>query len=357
MHQIKLIIIVSIVILLNLILPITSVSNDNPITFDQEIMIDQFQENASYEQPIHSNIKAAQSFIPSKSPLTQIEIKISKPRKTDFPLILSIKRNLTDSSLISSFIPAEQIPFFSHWIRFNITDIDVVEGETYYLIVSSNTPSENPYRWYYDYHTTFDPYSKGKLYRSSDSGMSWEKIETDNDFIDAAFRTYTYNGHVDLVCTGFLNWTANVSRNKTDPIQLSGSFTVENNGTPFSKLDWEIISWPSWGTWEFSQMNQTGLQPENGPTTVTVDVEGPSTNFPDTYEGKVIIRNKNNKNDSCTIRARLVTAKEKEEHQQESFFPYFFKSFLNKISDVTESSWMKPKDIGYLSYFFIVYKV
>jgi hypothetical protein len=294
----------------------------------------------------------AQSFTPTMSPLTKVEIKLNKPRKTEDGIFVSIRKELNGSDLTSKIIPATDIPFFVYWIEVDFSDIDVTVGEPYYIVLLSSTPSEESYRWRFDYGEEVNPYQNGSMYRSADDGETWDTVESDFDFVDATFRTYSYESHVDLVCNGFLNWTANVSRNESDPILLTGSFTVENVGTPLSKLDWEIISWPGWGTWEFSQMNQTGLQPENGPNTDLVNVEGPSTNLPDTYEGKVIIRNQQNKNDTCIIRARLVTSKEKEDEQR-TVFSLLLKSFFSKINDITETFWMQPNDFCYLPYFFI----
>lgn len=334
-----------------LVIPLSSLTV-NPQPYDPVEIPDQSQETGPFEQSVHSEIMLAQGFTPTRSPLTKVEIKLNKPHKTENGIFVSIRKDLNGSDLTSKVISATDIPYFVYWIEVDFSDIDVTPGEMYYIVLLSSTPSEQSYRWRFDYDEEINPYQNGSMYRSADDGDTWSPVESDFDFVDATFRTYTYDSHVDLVCNGFLNWTANVSKNESDPILLTGSFTVENVGTPLSKLDWEILSWPGWGTWEFSPMNQTGLQPEKGPTTVSVNVEGPSTNLPDTYDGKVIIRNKNNKNDSCIVRARLVTSKEKEDEQQESLFSMFLKSFLNKINDVTESIWMQPNDFWYLPYFF-----
>ncbi|MDG6218779.1 MAG: hypothetical protein QCI00_05010 [Candidatus Thermoplasmatota archaeon] len=299
--------ILSIIILLTMILPLTSFSTENTFSFDPEIVIDQSQENASYQQTIHANILVAQSFTPSMTPLTTIDFLICKQQKTELPLVISVKKTLNGPSLASTVIPAEDIPFFTHWIQADITDIDIIPGETYYIIVSTSSPSETPYRLYYDFSATTDPYPGGKLYHSLNFGSTWEQLETENDFIDATFRTYSYDSKSVLSCEGLLNWT-NVQSGQDN---LTGFFTVKNTGTPFSRLNWRILTWPYWGTWQFSLTNSSNLKPEDGPLTITINVIAPDSIFPSTYNGKIIIINEEDHNETCIIQAYLTTPKSK----------------------------------------------
>lgn len=294
-----------ILFLISTLYPLHANTNEiTPFTNIEEIIDQQFQ-NDTYQESLHSNVLLAQSFTPSLSPLTKIDIKINKPRKTESPLMVSVKQNLTKASLASVLIPAESIPFFSYWIMADITDIEVTPGEIYYIVVSTSSPSETPYRWYFDYSEDIDFYSRGKMYRSMDGGSQWETIETEYDYIDATFRTYTYKSHTEMVCEGFLNWT----EVKPGQDNLTGSFSVSNMGTPFSKLNWKILTWPGWGTWNFSEKNGSNLRPEDGKYTVTINVVAPSSNVPDTYQGKIIIVNEDDVNDTCEIQANMVTPK------------------------------------------------
>jgi hypothetical protein len=54
--------------------------------------------------------------------------------------------------------------------------------------------------------------------------------------------------------------------------KISGIFTIENSGEPLSNLDWEIIEYPDWGSWEFSQSEGENLKPQSGPVTIEVSV-------------------------------------------------------------------------------------
>ncbi len=96
----------------------------------------------------------------------------------------------------------------------------------------------------------------------------------------------------DLDCNGCLCWT------EVEPGAIvTGSFTVENIGDPESLLDWEIESYPDWGTWTFDPDSGTGLKPEDGPVTIEVEVIWPE----ETNGGEIKIVNCENPDDFCTI--------------------------------------------------------
>jgi hypothetical protein len=302
------------------------IETDHIILIDPELKLDQYQENDTYEISFHSHIELAQGFTPSMTPLTKIEIEINKPRKTTTGFTLSIRDSLEGRNLASKSIGAEDIPFFINWIEFDINDIDVTPGETYYIVLQSDTSSETPYRWRFDYSDTGDIYSKGKMYRLYTTG-EWEKMETDTDYVDASFRSYTYYPEIDLVCEGYLNWS-NVTPAQEN---LTGFFTVRNDGTPYSQLNWKIQTWPSWGTWTFSKLNGKNLRPEDGLTYVNINVEAPHINVPDEYLGKIIIINEQDENDSEIISARLITQKNKQKPMDFNSFITFFYHETNDI--------------------------
>ena len=75
----------------------------------------------------------------------------------------------------------------------------------------------------------------------------------------------------DLNCEGDLCW-ADISPGAT----ITGDFTVENIGEPGSLLNWEIESYPDWGTdWTFNPDSYEGLTPEDGPIIVDVELIAP----------------------------------------------------------------------------------
>jgi len=102
-------------------------------------------------------------------------------------------------------------------------------------------------------------------------------------------------------CEGDLDWI-DVEPGAT----VTGNFTVENIGATGSELNWEIDTYPEWGTWTFTPDSGTGLTPEDDPVTIEVEVVAPED--PETeFKGSVKIVNTDNVNDSCTIDASLIT--------------------------------------------------
>lgn len=287
---------------------IAELENVHMLTGGPEYVLDQYQINGVFKENIHSKVSLAQSFTPTVTPLTKIEVKIEKPRKTTSGLVLSIRHTLTSSDLVVYSIPADDIPYYTNWIECDIRDLDVVVGSTYYIILRSSTSSEYPYRWIFEYDDLDDIYSNGSMYRYYIPSDHWEMMQTELDFIDVCFRTYSYIPIVDLVGEGFMNWTDV----KPGQDNLTGFFTVRNNGTPYSRLDWKITQWPSWGNWTFSKSNGSGLRPEDGSFVVNVYVVAPTINVPDEYTGKIVIVNAHDENDTVVIQAQLVTRKAKD---------------------------------------------
>jgi len=90
-----------------------------------------------------------------------------------------------------------------------------------------------------------------------------------------------------------------------DSVQV-GFIRLHNAGTLGSKLDWEIIAWPDWGTWTFEPRNGYDLTPTDGPIIVNVSVRAPNQEY-QSFSGNIQIRNTNDENDSVTLPVRLTT--------------------------------------------------
>ncbi len=87
---------------------------------------------------------------------------------------------------------------------------------------------------------------------------------------------------------------------------ITDNFTVENVGESFSRLDWEIDEYPTWGTWSFDQLEGDNLRPEDGAIAVELTVIVP--NEEDTeFNGELKIVNKQNSSDFCTIDISIAT--------------------------------------------------
>jgi len=109
-----------------------------------------------------------------------------------------------------------------------------------------------------------------------------------------------------VCCQGSLNWP-DVTAGST----VTGSFDVSNCGDDGSELDWEVDSFPEWGTdWTFTPSSGTGLTPAAGWQTVQVEVTAPSETNSD-FTGKVKIINSNNPADFCEIDVVLNTPRAK----------------------------------------------
>jgi len=105
----------------------------------------------------------------------------------------------------------------------------------------------------------------------------------------------------DVDCTGSLTWTE-IEPGST----IHGSFTIENIGEPKSCLNWEVQSWPEWGTFSFNPIYGYNLTPENGSITVNVTVSVPLEENSE-FNGNVTIVNSENNSDYELIPIYLTT--------------------------------------------------
>lgn len=104
----------------------------------------------------------------------------------------------------------------------------------------------------------------------------------------------------DLFCDGDFNWN-DVKPGET----VTGFITVENVGDPDSLLDWEVESYPDWGTWSFNPNNGFDLLAGDS---VTIDVEVVAPNEEEKeFTGEIVLVNIENNSDICTIQVSLVT--------------------------------------------------
>ncbi len=109
----------------------------------------------------------------------------------------------------------------------------------------------------------------------------------------------------DLRSVSSLSWS-NVKPGSVN----QGSFHIENVGAEGSLLDWYIIEWPDWGNWTFNPDHGEDLAPADGLQTVTVVVTAPDQKET-SFSGKIIIQNRHNEDDTCSVRITLSTPKNK----------------------------------------------
>ncbi len=126
----------------------------------------------------------------------------------------------------------------------------------------------------------------------------------------------------DLECKGSINWE-DIGPGST----VMDNFTVENIGKTGSKLDWEIIDWPTWGDWEFSSCSGEDLEPDDGPITIDVTCTAPDKKNNE-YNGKIKIINQENPDDYCYIDVFLSTPYKKSFRLNILSFDLFFERLL-----------------------------
>ena len=116
---------------------------------------------------------------------------------------------------------------------------------------------------------------------------------------------------------------ANVSKSSLDPVpdlDCDGQITIVdvkpnsihtgisevfNIGDPGSLLDWEIESYPDWGTWTFDPNSGTGIAAGKS---IFIDIEIIAPSDPNTeFEGIVTFINSNDPSDFCIVDISLTT--------------------------------------------------
>ena len=91
---------------------------------------------------------------------------------------------------------------------------------------------------------------------------------------------------------------------------IDTSFTVENTGPSNTWLNWEIESYPEWGTWTFKPDHGSNLEPSDGKITVDVEIEIPNDESEE-FIGKITVVNADRANNKETIDVSIRTVKNK----------------------------------------------
>lgn len=138
----------------------------------------------------------------------------------------------------------------------------------------------------------------------------------------------TYVG-ANLECSGALSWDS------IDPgATVMGNFTVANSGDPQTFLNWEIVSYPEWGTWSISPQSGENL-PSGESMNVVVNVVAPSEENT-RYVGEVTIVNSDKTGDFCIIPVVLktpyISKSQSTAFQKLFFFPEIRWSFSSLFS-------------------------
>jgi len=125
----------------------------------------------------------------------------------------------------------------------------------------------------------------------------------------------------DLECRGSITW------NDVKPgTTVTDTFEIRNNGDPGSFLNWQITSWPTYGTWSFSPPSGTGLAP-NSWITITATCVAPNQGQ-STFTGDIIVCNSDDATDCCNIATSLTTPRVR------AFAPHLF-SLITRFTDLS----------------------
>jgi len=280
---------------------------DEPIVDDDEgYIIDQTQtDEGGWYAAINSDSAAAQSFIPSMSPLAKVRLLIQSnnpenPGET-YPLKISIRKTLNSPDLTSVVVDKTHVLDEYSWINFDFDDITVQPGTLYY-IVAETTSQYGEYWWAMWSSQDIDKYEQGESWLKINVNGIPRWVNFTDECCDFCFKTYSYSGKTaDLECHGVIGL----------PEQRPGSivtakFTIENVGEEESLLHWRIQSCPTWGEWTFTPDEGYDLTPEDGKQTVTVTIGVPNETNQD-FSGEIILENVDDGNDTDTIRITLST--------------------------------------------------
>ena len=122
----------------------------------------------------------------------------------------------------------------------------------------------------------------------------------------------------DLDCQGVINYVDVIGGST-----VNGTFEISNKGGPGSILNWEIESYPDWGTWTFSNESGEDLHPEDDPISVVLSIVTPLEG--DTlFEGYIKVTNQDDAEDYDLIPVYIKTPRQK---TNDMIFLKFFRNF------------------------------
>lgn len=160
---------------------------------ENETNVDQSQLKIQSGAVVCDEFTWAQSFIPEKNKLTKVSIPLIKNGFIITNVIFSIRKNLSKSDITQCSKSTLEIPYssqYKEWITFDLDDISLHDGQTYYLVCKTRS-GNNRYAHYAWMASENDVYDKGKSWISYDLGNTWRSWEEiGNQGFDFCFKTY-----------------------------------------------------------------------------------------------------------------------------------------------------------------------
>lgn len=137
------------------------------------------------------NLSVAQSFIPQLEVLTRIQLLMACNTSTSQPCFVAIRDNLTSGNLAVTLLAPSEFPVVNDtptqdqlaWVTFDIDDIWVNPGQTYYIALYTTNITGNFY-WVAGNGTNI--YPNGTVFLSIDEGATWTELAD----ADGCFQTY-----------------------------------------------------------------------------------------------------------------------------------------------------------------------
>ena len=164
----------------------TSVSLTGCIEQTEELDQYSAEDSWTFDYIIMQYHDTAQSFVPTLKKLSRIELKLDKQGNPGW-INLSIRKNLYDADLVSTARHSGQFPPGIDWINFDFEDISITPGDTYYIVVKTESGIFNDYyKWK---GTNNDFYSSGNGWKLDPMMSTWDE-RPDTDF---CFKTYGYS--------------------------------------------------------------------------------------------------------------------------------------------------------------------
>ena len=207
----------------------TSIVNMN--FYDQ---LDQYQIIYDYDIKIgYVNREGLQTFKPTLSTLTRIELYINQDGSAIDNFVVTIKKEGSKFDLASASVSPTLIPVFPDigWIEFDFPDIQVTPEHTYQIFAKAENGVDT-FEW--GLSTMEDNYDRGSLfYKWEESDYLWETSSDGND--DWCFKTYG----VDNLPPDKPDKPVGEESGKTGVSYIySSSATDPNDDQIYYKFDW-----------------------------------------------------------------------------------------------------------------------
>ena len=165
----------------------------------KEVTKDQSQEETgvlgagNFGLPMSNLYSVAQSFVPTQSNLAKVKIKVSATGVPSSDLIISVRSSLDGNDLAYKRITPSRLGWYSDWVTFDILDIPLTPGQTYYIVgrsadASSGSKEVGFYTWETYISVAGDAYPIGETFVNAGSG--WLSVPLFN--VDMTFQTWGY---------------------------------------------------------------------------------------------------------------------------------------------------------------------